>query len=276
MKQIDKNNKIFNSKEFQKDKYKFDLIYKILENDNALLISDEENYIIARGDVKYPSWIWTKDKISQEKVQELEEVLKLYLRENKKDKFVCKKELYEQFLNDDLKILNKEDYFEMGTLICNKVNKPKITDGKIDRVKKEELDIISKFWYLSTHEMNNVAPLTIEQAKKDAKQMIESDNFYIWRNKEGKIVCMAIYVVNNGQAKVSHVYTDEEERGKGYSANLIYEITKKILEDGLIPLLYTDYNYYYSNKSYKNAGYEDTGILINFTCSKNKLKERKK
>ena len=71
MKQIYKNNKVFNSKEFQKDKYKFDLIYKILENNNALLISDEENYIIARGDVKYPSWIWTKDKISQEKIQEI-------------------------------------------------------------------------------------------------------------------------------------------------------------------------------------------------------------
>ena len=55
---------------------------------------------------------------------------------------------------------------------------------------------------------------------------------------------------------------------KGYAANLIYLVTNKLLEQGLVPLLYTDYNYFPSNKAYINAGYEDKGILINFSCSK--------
>jgi len=47
-------------------------------------------------------------------------------------------------------------------------------------------------------------------------------------------------------------------------------MTNEILSKGYVPLLYTDYNYIASNKAYKNAGYEDKGILINFSCSKHK------
>lgn len=98
--------------------------------------------------------------------------------------------------------------------------------------------------------------------------MLNSNKFYIWKNEEGKIVCMANYSEVDGQARLSHVYPPINERGKGYAANLIYTITDDLLKRGLVPLLYTDYNYIPSNKAYINAGYEDTGILINFSCSK--------
>lgn len=55
-----------------------------------------------------------------------------------------------------------------------------------------------------------------------------------------------------------------------YAANLIYSVTNMLLSKGLIPLLYTDYQYIPSNKAYKNAGYEDTGVLINFYMEKSK------
>ena len=48
-------------------------------------------------------------------------------------------------------------------------------------------------------------------------------------------------------------------------------MTNKLLDNGLVPLLYTDYNYPPSNKAYINAGYEDKGILINFSCFKERL-----
>ena len=79
---------------------------------------------------------------------------------------------------------------------------------------------------------------------------------------------MASYNVIDNQAKINHVYTPKEERGKGYAAKLIYHITDSILKRKLVPVLYTDYNYEPSNKAYKNVGYKDCGILINFTCSK--------
>ena len=119
--------------------------------------------------------------------------------------------------------------------------------------------------------MNDTEPISMEQASLDIAKMMNSDTFYVWRNASGKVVCMVDYKVIDNQAKLSHVYTPVEERGKAYAANLIHDLTAKLLSEGLVPLLYTDYNYPASNKAYINAGYEDTGILINFSCSKEYL-----
>lgn len=215
-KKIKPNNKVLKSKEFQKDKYKFNIILKNLASPELDLYSDES---------------------------ELEELIKKYFTDNVKDKFTCKKELYDILCEREFSNLNKDDYFEMGFLICRETKKPKHCDGILSKPNEKDIETL------------------IEEFMKD-------DNFYLLRNAESKIVCMASYRVTEEQAKISHVYTPVEERKKGYAANLIYFMTNDILQKGLVPLLYTDYNYIPSNKAYINAGYEPEGILINFSCSR--------
>lgn len=272
MKQIDVNNKIFFSEEFQKDKYKFYLITQNLKSEFVVLYSDEENYVICRGAVKWPTWIWTKDNFDLEKLAEIEQLIELYLTDNEKDKFTCKKELYDLLVNDEYDKLNLEDYFEMGTLFCRQTKKPRECDGKIGIPTIDDKATLTQYWFDDSQEMNGVDPISMEQATEDVQKMLDSNKFYIWQNEEGKIVCMANYSEVDGQAKLSHVYTPVDERGKGYAANLIYSMTNDLLKRDLVPLLYTDYNHIPSNKAYINAGYEDTGILINFSCSREKKK----
>ena len=267
-KEIKPNNKIFKSVDFQKDKYKFNIILKNLPSPDLELYSDEKNYIICRGSKKWPTWIWTKDRFDKSIIEEIEELIKMYLTENEKDKFTCKKELYDILVNREFKYINKDDYFEMGFLICYKTKKPKKCDGVLSRPCEEDRQILERYWYDDNMEMNGVEPITKEQAIKDVDEFIKSDNFYMLKNTNNKIVCMASYGITEKQAKINHVYTPIEERKKGYAANLIYLMTNDLLNRGLIPLLYTDYNYIPSNKAYINAGYEDAGILINFSCSK--------
>lgn len=57
IKRIKPDNKILLSSEFQNDKYKFFLILQNLESETLELYSDEENYILCRGNKKYPTWI---------------------------------------------------------------------------------------------------------------------------------------------------------------------------------------------------------------------------
>ncbi len=271
-KKIEPNNKIFNSPDFQKDKYKFNIILKNLPSPELELYSDEENYIICRGSKKWPTWIWTKDGFSVSIIDEIEELIKLYLTDNEKDKFTCKKELYDMLVKRNFININIEDYFEMGFLICNKTVRPKKCDGILSKPNLDDRDTLEKYWYDDCMEMNGIDAITSEQAKEDVDGFIQDENFYVLRNSQNKIVCMASYSVVGNQAKLSHAYTPIEERKKGYAANLIYLMTNEILSKGLIPLLYTDYNYAPSNKAYINAGYEDTGILINFSCSRSKKK----
>ena len=267
MKKINKDNRIFLSEEFQKDRYKFYIILKNLDSPELELYSDEENYIICRGSKKWPTWIWTKDNFDKDKINEIEELMKLYLTGNDKDKFTCKKELYDLLLNRNFEDLNKEDYFEMGFLICHKTKKPKLCDGTISIPTEEDLPVLQKYFYDDHNEMNGVDTITLDEAKIKAQEYLDSGMFYVLRNRDNKIVSMAGYNVVEDQAKINAVYTPKEERRKGYAANLIYLMTNDLLDKNLVPLLYTDYNYIPSNKAYVNAGYEDKGILINFSCS---------
>lgn len=276
MKLINPDNKIFSSYEFQKDKYKFYLISLNLKSESVMLYSDEENYVICRGAVGLPTWIWTKDNFDISKLDEIKTAMNLYLTDANKDKFTCKKELYDLLVNTGYDYLNSADYFEMGTLFCRETKQPKKCDGYITTPTLEEKSILVKYWYDDSQEMNGVSPISMEQAEVDIQKMLDSNKFYIWKNSADKIVCMANYSEVDGQAKLSHVYTPIDERGKGYAANLIYSMTNDLLQQGLVPLLYTDYNYIPSNKAYINAGYEDTGILINFSCSKEKTKNIKR
>ena len=102
-KEIKPDNKIFNSEDFQNDKYKFNIILKNLTSSELELYSDEENYIICRGAKTYPTWIWTKDNFDKSIIEEIEELIEKYLTDNEKDKFTCKKELYDFLLNRNFK-----------------------------------------------------------------------------------------------------------------------------------------------------------------------------
>ena len=123
IKKIKPDNKIFNSKDFQKDKYKFFLILQNLDSKSLELYSDEENYILCRGSIKWPTWIWTKDNIDVSLLAEIEEAIELY-RLDVDTRFTCKKELYDLLKNNNYESLG-DYYFEMGYLVCEKTIKPK-------------------------------------------------------------------------------------------------------------------------------------------------------
>jgi predicted GNAT family acetyltransferase len=270
VKKINRYNKIFDSLEFIKDKYIFYIILRNLDSETLELYSDEENYIICRGAKYLPTWIWTKDEFDKNKINEIESLVKMYLTEEQKNKFTCKKELYNLLVERRNVKVNSEDYFEMGFLICNKTKEPKNCDGRIYIPTMNDLETLTQYFYEANNEMDGVENITMEVARNKAIENIESGNFYALKNCCDKIVCMAGYNVVENQAKIGAVFTPKEERKKGYAANLIYHMTNDLLKKGYVPLLYTDYNYIPSNKAYINAGYEDTGILINFSCSKEK------
>lgn len=266
-KKIDKDNKIFKSNEFIKDKYKFFIVLQILERNTPIIYSDEENYFLIRSDNNHPVWIWTKDNINKYLIKEIEEAMQLCLVNETKDQFTCKKEFYDLLIEEKFNIINKKDYFEMGILHCINTQKPKECDGIMDIASTSHIDILTQYWYQDNLETGD-GTLTLEDAKKDVINMIDIGNTYILKNKSNKVVCMASYTIVDNMARINHVFTPQEERGKAYCANLINNLSNKLLNENIIPMLYTDYNYIPSNKSYINAGFIKDGILINFSCSK--------
>ena len=173
MKLIYPDNKIFSSDEFQKDKYKFYLISLNLKSESVMLYSDEENYVICRGIVGLPTWIWTKDGFDISKLEEIKNTMNLYLTDADKDKFTCKKELYDLLVSTGYDKLNTDDYFEMGTLFCRKTKQPRQCDGYITIPTLNEKTTLVKYWYDDSMEMNGVSPISMEQAEEALKLLAE-------------------------------------------------------------------------------------------------------
>ncbi len=276
IKKINPNNKIFQSLEFLKDIDKYQIMIKNFSNPLLQLYSDESNYVICRGENQYPAWIWTKDNIDISILNELEQAIRMFILEEGKTKFTCKEEIYEKLLSDNFVEINtkdEEDYFKMGFLKCLKTNDLVKEDVILDRPNERDLDVLTNYIFEFNNMMgDNIKDrgFTIEQAIEKAKEFINEDTSYVLRNIDGKIVSMAHYLISGKYGKIGEVFTDDNERGKGYAAYLIKKISDIILEKKLIPSLYTDYNYPNSNKAYINAGFIPEGYLINFTCSKRK------
>ena len=266
IKAIKPDNKIFKSEEFQKDRYKFIVLLSNLDSETLELYSDEENYLLCRGNVSLPTWIWTKDNFDKSLLSEIEEAIDMFRLEDTETRFTCKKELYD-LLVSDYNYLG-DYFFEMGYLVCKETKPPKKTDGYMEEVKKEDEEILTKFIYNETREISDVRELSMEESKDRFYKRLNRGNYYVWKNDEGKIVCQADYNVVDGNAKMGGVYTLPESRGKGYAANIIYNLTNKALKEGHHVSLYTDYRYIPSNRAYKNVGYVDDDILINFSCKK--------
>ena len=152
----------------------------------------------------------------------------------------------------------------MGFLLCKKLNDVEKANGFIDHVKYSDKTLVAKYWQDNSKEMDYQEELTYEEALEEVSKWLDDEHYFVWRNNEGRAVSLGCYGTDNGLAKVSHVYTPLEERCKGYCQNLVYEVTKKLLEEGLTPVLYTDLHYEASNHTYKKVGYEDRGYLVNF------------
>lgn len=162
-----------------------------------------------------------------------------------------------------------DEYFKMGTLKCLKPVKPNECDAYLDHLHKDDYDTAANYYYLAQNEMNvDSSHLTMEYAYEHVKNWLDNEKFWVLRNKNGKMVSVVCYDTFDNLAKLGNVYTPVEERKKGYCTNLVYYVTNMLLNNGYVPMLYTDYNYVNSNAAYKKVGYEDTGYLVNYTLKK--------
>lgn len=248
-----------------KQQSRFSLLYKIIESKNVKIVSDESNYIIAQSDENMPVWVWNKEDISDIKIKEIIEKLEEFIARSGEIKVTASEEIYNAIQGRNNYFV--DNYFEMGSYYCKNTIEPRKSEGRLDFANLEDLETISKYRIDELKELENIDG-NYDEIYKKSKKLIESGDFYVWRNNDNKVVCTAV-INNSGQfSRINKVYTPVEDRCKGYAKNIIFELTNKALNEGYIPVLYTDYNYPASNKAYTAVGYEDLGKLINFSLKR--------
>ena len=255
---------IINSNSFKKDKYLFSLVSHNLDIDNYKVITDNKNYIIVIGKPNKEIWLWTNN-LNNDVINELINKINIIIKE-KDYSFVCKQSLYNS-LKEKVNYISEP--FIYNNYICKNLIKPKEVKGRLEKPTIDDKEIIASFWKDNCEYFGY--DVSYELCLKFAESWINSNTFYVWKINN-KIVSFVGYDIIDKTAEISHAYTDKHERGKGYMPYLIYEVTKIILSDNLLPVLNTDYSYESSNNAYKKVGFKETELMYSFTTNLHKNK----
>lgn len=103
-----------------------------------------------------------------------------------------------------------------------------------------------------------------------ADTVITTGGGWLWLDEAGTPVSLACrHRQAGGSARVGPVYTPPEQRGRGYGSAVTAAASRSILDEGAIPVLFTDLANPTSNKIYQQLGYrrvEDRVVLTFGDC----------
>ena len=269
--------KVLNSEEYKKEKTTFSIIPLILTSDTLEYYTDGENYLICRSNPNTPIWVWNKDSISEEIVNEILTKLDNMLDEDKVIQITSKEVIFKRLMEKykdilvDNYFMQKGNYLQMRPYECNSLIKPKNMVGYKERPTYDDLELLAYFQKCDIEDTireEYAKEVTQEQLLETAKKHIDNPNFYVWK-VDNKIVATAGYIDN----RVSMVFTNRKNRGNGYAGMLCYELCEELISQGKTPMLYADADYIPSNRAYQKIGFEEVGVLYNVKIGKAKMKK---
>ena len=148
----------------------------------------------------------------------------------------------------------------------------KTADGEMYKCTPEDLEEAADL-YAQFYPDIGETDVTREHCLERAESGINDNEFFFWKNADGKTVACCGYKQNGDTATVGPVFTVEAYRRKHYAQNLVYRVTKRLLEKGFRAMLYTDAGYAASNECYRKIGYILRGRLCTVAQTENEKRE---
>jgi len=267
LKEVLNTTELLNSKPFIENEVQFNLIHRIADDKNALILtSEDKNVIVARSNPKLPMWIWIDNKVNLDKIDSfLNEIDSKLSLEDKFDIVTTPKigKLFTYKIDCTYKI-----FMELNSFECKKTIKPNKLNGIMDKPSLYDIEIIANYnkgFYKESLNQN----VEYEQLLESAKRQVETNNLYCLK-VNSKIVSIAnIAHKSLRYARVNNVYTPPNQRSRGYASELMYYLCEIIIENGLTPNLYTDISNKTSNKVYRNIGFKECGKVTHYIINRN-------
>ena len=239
----------------------FSVLYNIIGGECDHIFTDGEEVIICHSNPPYPVWAWCKDIENAENIEAIGKCIKENFPLSEYD-IVIEERLMEKLSEVDEYFGGYKVKTRLLSYILDKVNDiDRACDGRMEAAEYKDLETLAHMHKDAAFEMEGY-DFSLDNCREDMEGMIDDERLFVWRNDDGEIVAMASKGETGKFGKVSSVYTLPEHRRRGYAMNLVKGVTELLVNDGLIPPLYTDGEYSASNECYKKIGYYQVGKLI--------------
>jgi GNAT superfamily N-acetyltransferase len=150
-----------------------------------------------------------------------------------------------------------------GLFRCDDLFPPVGVDGGAVRAAAAERALVHEWYAAFAVEVGHIAHPNAQVIDR----LVDDGECWLWRDAEGAFVSMAARrPVVAGSARVGPVFTPAAARGHGYGSAVTAAATRDILDDGAVPVLFTDLANPTSNKIYQQIGYRpvDERLIVTF------------
>ena len=241
------------------DKYTFFVLKRIIKGECRLTFTDNEKLIICHSAYPYPIWVWLSKETGEQELERcyllLKEhfFLKGFYRIN--TTYQIAEYLIERCKKDGINV--KIDINMLSYTCPTPIPPKKKADGFAKTATYEDLEVVLSLIKKMNYDVGEIP--SEEVVREKALQLIENQAVFLWIDKYPVAICA--YRKLEETACINHVYTEKEVRRKGYCSNLVYYLSEKLKNMGLLPSLYTDGDYKASNQCYQQIGYILEGDL---------------
>ncbi len=226
-----------------------------------LLLSDGEDFVIARNNPDLACWVWTSDKISKHGLDTVFDLLRIHFAARNAH-FTAK-----PAIADALQMA----FFTIGYMMVSETHlnacrldivSPVPKAGDLRKATKKDLEtlygLFQGFYKDISAEIQEP-----EIAKKQVDAWVEQEATYVLE-REGRIAaCItAESDIYSNALIIKQVYTRPEERNKGAAAYMVAEICRPAVQQGRHVILYADKNNPAGNAAYRKAGFRVVGTVV--------------
>ena len=254
-----------NEKDFELlsgDRYTFAVLDRILREKCDLVLSDHRDLILCHSEASRPVWIWTPDNCPDAVKDSAWDLVETYRPLQEGYRFNIKYELADHFMKKAEQAGRKLRYdMQLFVYDCpSPVLPDRQADGRLHGCTPEDTEEAADMITLFYTEIGEEIP-DREYRVKRAREHIEKNEFFFWKNAAGETVACCSYRINQGLASLGSVLTVPGHRRQHYAQTLVYQVTRLVADMGYMPMLFTDANYPASNACYEKIGYVLRGKL---------------
>lgn len=238
------------------DRYTYSVMHKILGQPCEKIVTDHERLILCYSGAPYPVWVWMPDDAAEDELERAWRVMREAFPWDAR--FIVKEALAEYVLAAGPEMRETMRMFAYG---CETPVPPqKSVAGDYGAAQWSDTALVAR-WIGAFHRESGVDVQDEAAYLAEAEQLTGMKRLFLWRDEQGKPCAMCGVRQDGDRASITHVYTPKEHRRRGYAANLVYRVTRAILAQGMLAMLYTDAGYAASNACYEQIGYVKRGGL---------------
>lgn len=265
MRRLSGDDEVFDRLIREEDAIPFNLLYLIREDQNALLLTDDVDCIVAQTNEKTPLWLYLAQKpegmLRRELVELIGERLRCCptLKVNAQECFAGEVLREAACVSGEALVAG----MPMTAYACYRVSDMTVT-GRAVTPQKEHCGIAARLLQQMVLDIEGIR-MPDADAAEFARKAIGNRSVLLWE-AGGEITAMAVIAHRTAQyARINTVVTAPEHRGKGCARMLVGHISRELLAQGVTPMLYADARNPASNRAYRNVGFVPCGEITEFS-----------